>query len=239
MKSIEDLKDHELLELTPAAVDRFIELACAEDGVPLLPKAAPTPPVKRKELIPDLVLHELSGLYFFKREQADEVRKRLLECDLGTVGYVKLPGWKSDYNRRVAEAEYEVPKITQVELFSETKIGENLRMINETTEAEDAYKKDKENYERISKRRAEIAEKVMKVIAAARKRAQERTFLLAELERYVDLAEQDRGIALRFLAKAHPEAREILADVFENDPLAQSTVVIDGLAVQAEQEIPF
>lgn len=234
MKHIDDLNDEELLALTPDEIDRYVDLACAEAGIKLLPEKAPQPP-KMDSYVPDQVLWSIGGLVFFKKKDADKVRAALVGSSLANVKYVDLGSYRTDYSRRTAVPEHEIPTIHEVQCFSEELAARCKSEFTRINEEKEDYEKRKREYDQISNQRAEIRQRINNQVYALRKQEERRQSMLRELDRYLVLADHNMRVALRFLQSAHPEAPTVLPDKFPvpdadpNDPNVQAAAVVGGL----------
>lgn len=207
MKAFDTLTVDELVALTRPQIELYVDLACAEQGIQLLPTEAPAPPTKDK-IMPDLKLYTLGGLSFFDRKDAEKVRELLQKTRLAKLEYIRLDGYTTDYNRKEAVDEYEIPTIGEGEAFSPSYAGKHKTAIQAYNTAKEEYDAAKRTYDEISSKRVGIAKDFSAKIGDARKTQARREVLQAEFRRYMVLAEDNEHIAGRFLITAHPDAAE-------------------------------
>jgi hypothetical protein len=198
MKRFIDLTDQELVALTEESVQYYIDLACAEQGVPLRPQPpgllSPAPEV------PTAVMYGFGSLWFETQQAAldvlDTVAKyqlyadhgydlssRFEPIDPGTYSYptisTRTQPLQEDYERYAAD-------IQQYSVLKEA--WKNATQ--EYTRAKDTY--DKAAYPILSK------------ISNAKQRQQELVNMCNIFEKYLTLANDDKSVAWNFFINAYP-----------------------------------
>lgn len=236
MKPFDDLTDDELVTLRDEDVKFYIDYACAEEGVKLLPPQTPAPPTK--ELPP----HDLTAYFIgsspgefttLDRDHAMRVVDAMNSQPAIHAFYIPGPTLEQKAIQRT-----DPYVINSKPLYSEAmvaKVGEQIQRF--AVEKKD-YDEAKADYEKTRRAREQIAERIHYRIDAAYTKDRRRRDLLALHGRYLELANGDRTIAARFLRRAHPDALDVLPDVFVGvelepmplpiaDPSAAPVSVID------------
>lgn len=213
MKPFDELTEAELLALNETDVQRYIDYACAEEGVPLLPDAAPVAP-NAEAIADDLTAYEIqSGLLFTRREDAEKVCELLQAMQRGSTRYISGPSY-----RQAFEPDNFPVSITPRRLLSHEKAA-NLRAVIEKVEREKkAYETARTEYDNTAKARNNVAGGIYERIEEVKTRQARRETLMREYMRYLDLASGIKSIALRFLKSARPDAEELLPDLFAPEP---------------------
>lgn len=207
MRSFEDLSDAEVLALSDEQVNRYVDLACAEAGVPLMPPLPVEPmPIT---LTPDVSIYIVGDFCFYNSDDAFRVAELVNSLRRCTLQYVSGPR----YERVVRPAEGELI-VTPSKNFSVENWDRVKNDANRYTEQKKAYDLELAEYNKTSKARTDIAESIHerrgRVLADERRRQT----LRAHFERYLTLADGNREIAARFLQAAHSDAPVLLPDLF-------------------------
>jgi hypothetical protein len=243
MKPFDSLTDAELDVLTDDDLMRYVDFVCAEEGTPLLPLTAPTPP-ELLNLREDIELYHVGGLAFFEEKDANKVVDLLGRTKLARTDYIRLDGgYKTDYQRQTATHAHELPTVEVRKYWSAAHAAKHAERLTLFCQQKEQYEADKRAYDKISQRRAEIVRGFGEKVKEVQGRNARRRKLEEEFTRYLHLADRNEGIALRFLAKAHPDAVTVLAHRFEQngaiheDRMAEG--VLNNLASTADNNIPF
>lgn len=211
MKRIYEMDESELLALSEETTLKLIDYECALEGVPMLP---PSPgPMPQKEIPePDATVFEIAGFFTMDGEHAARI---LAAFNSGPLFKESYSG--SDYNTKYLEPlnadKYNKPKI-------ETKTSHSPEQWDKIKDLVTAYNSEKSEWDTIHKtysaalkERAAITKDVYERIREARQRSYDRDCLRNEFARYLELAENNRQIALNFLEKVKdlsdfPELRD-------------------------------
>ena len=228
MKPFDQLTETELIALTEEELNRYIDLKCAEEGVKLLPTEAPKPP-KMDPCAADAIVYTVGSFSFFDRKDAERIVAQLAKCSLAKTEYLRN-GYKTDYNRQTAVPEYELPTVSEKSYHSPEHAARHAQAIALYNEQKEAYEKANREYTELTQQRAKIAQEYLDAIREARTTSNKRATLMKEYERYMQLAEQNKGVALRFLRLAHTDAPEVLFELYANDELLQAEEVVNGIA---------
>jgi hypothetical protein len=199
MKNFFDLTDEEILNLTKDEIQNYIDLECAKNGIKLTPQ--PKKPEKNIPA-PDVNVYTIGGFKTLNYDKALAVFNLVSDMDLVDVDY----GRDFNYKFVTEPKSYTKPEITTDKYYSEESYKQIEDDIKKYEDAVKQYEMLMEDFEANQERRNEVADSILEVVYAAREKEFERQFLENQFNRYLELAENDRGTALRFLFDAHPEA---------------------------------
>ncbi|MBS3969643.1 MAG: hypothetical protein KGZ94_05955 [Clostridia bacterium] len=207
MKRIDEMKKEEILALTEGEIASLIDLECAYEGIPLLPECP-----KKAESIKhekDLTAYEVAGYYFLEPEEAG----RVLEVLQSAATYTK-DGWGEDAGlKRVSDADFYSPKVEVKKFYSQAKLAEIKKDLEENKRALAAYEKEKERYDRILRDRTKVADRVTAVINEVVETEKDRQFYQAEFGRYLILANNNKEVAMSFLLKTYCDVEHEFRDL--------------------------
>lgn len=236
MKPFKTLTEQELVALSEDDVQRYIDYACAEEGVPLLPTLPPAPVAVNYE--PDAKLYSLGHwLHFQHPEQAARVLEAIKEAAPVETDYLQTPTGVT--STAIAARRSSALTIVAEDAFTAMRAAEIREALAGAKRAEDIYNKAKKAYDSAVRERDGIASDIRDTIAAAWEKHERRESLRRDYERYLSLADGNSEIAARFLANAHGDAQVLLPDlfVFAAEPLP-TRARPEPLAV-AEDDIAF
>jgi len=198
MKRFIDLTDQELIALTEESIQYYIDLACAEQGVPLRPQ--PPEPLSPAPEVPNVIMYGFGSLWFETQQAALDVLNtmamhqlyadhgyglttRFEPVNLGTYLYptisTRTQPLQEDYERYAAD-------IQQYSILKEAWD----KATQEYTRAKDVY--DKTAYPILSK------------ISNAKQRQQDLSNMCSIFEKYLTLANNDKSVAWNFFINAYP-----------------------------------
>ena len=207
MRNFDDLNDAEILALDDAQVNQYIDLACAEAGVALLP-----PPPNDPALVPvtpDVTVYGVGDFYFYEQGDALQVATLLGSLRRCTAQYVSGPRYE-----RVIRPDNNDPTVSTAKHFSPENWDRVKNDANRYAEQKKTYDTNLAEYNKASEARSRIAEAICerreRVCADEHRRNQ----LHANFERYLTLADGNRGIAACFLQNAHGDASALLPELF-------------------------
>lgn len=212
MKQITDLTEAEIADLTPELIAYYVDLECAKSGFPLLPPK-PAKPVTAT-FTPDTMCFGVGTstysmpFIFATSQDAAEVAAEINKRQRYELGYVT--GWSGC---RKITAEKDMVSVHTIPVFSE---GGALLIKDEAEAAariEKAYDEENREYEKALSAREKAVERVDDIIDAARGKTRRRERRRAQFERYMELAGNDRVIAVKFLLDAEPDALDLLPEL--------------------------
>lgn len=205
MKKICEFTEEELLKLAinDEAISKQIDFECAIEGVPMLPPHPGPKPVVDK-IKADMTVYEVCGLFFEDSKDAT----RVLEAFNEAGNIYKTDDYGDDKHLvLLAPGDYHFPKVeTQLmvsnEAFKAKKEEKkaNKEIINSWNELNNAYLE-------ASEKRKGIVDKVYERIHDAEHHSYVKDSIRNEFRRYLELAEDNRTVAMNFMLKAKPEVR--------------------------------
>jgi hypothetical protein len=198
MKRYIDLTNEEILALDEQGIENLIDLECAIDSVPLLP-VRPVEPVKPAHE-KDQKYYTLGDFKFVNQHEALNVEELLKSYNLvSTEGY-------GETKRVVPLTEYYQPQTKTEKAYSKEKYEEIEKELKKYTESNNNYAKDLAEYNRIKTLREELERNVYNKIEDVTKTYGRENELRGQFARYVQLADGDATMALRFLNNANSDA---------------------------------
>jgi hypothetical protein len=207
MKSFDDLTKEEKAVLTAEAIQLYIDLDCADAGLPMLPEIPPKPvmPV----VVPDMEVYEVSGHKVPTIENAQILLAAFAQVTI--LDYM--------YNTRTETSTgscyvHEVREYNQGAKI-ERKPAMTQELYNANKAAIEEYNIEKAEYDRIYSKftkakesRTKISEAITNACIEARQYVAQREQYKNDFVRYVTLAEGNKQIAWNFLAKANSDIEE-------------------------------
>lgn len=209
MKPITDLTHEELLALTEEQVHKYIQLEYAEKGVPLeAHRPVPPEPVNAG---PDDTCYTVAGLRFSDRDYAEEAADFLNRIPrLTTEGLVY--SWREPW-RLVPEND---------ELTVQTERHWTSEHYKRHESALTRYKEEKEEYDRALREfestrdaRLEAQKLVRGLVQEARDLERDREAVRSQFQEYLNLADGDSAMALRFLLKATKHDEQFVCETLK------------------------
>lgn len=205
LQRFDTMSDAELVALTDEQIALYMDLACAEAGVPLMPPdpgPAPPEPERKQD-----VTHWVVGGFAFRNAEDAAAVANLVNG---------LPRLKADYARggsyrdRISKSDDAVVTVEQERLYSPNAWDDQRAQVIERQAALEQHERLVSEWVNASEQRAKTAGFVHDRIADARVRESARERYQAEMERYKTLANGDEHVAYRFLIAAHPDAHEFV-----------------------------
>jgi len=207
MRNFDDLSDAEILALNDSQVSQYIDLACAEAGVPLLPPRPNEPDAV--PVTPDMTIYGVGDIYFYNQADALSAVALLGSLRRCSLQYVSGPRYE-----RVVRPETSDLSVQPAKHFSPENWDRVKNDANRYAEQKKTYDADLGEYNKAGAARSKIAESICgrreQVCADERRRE----MLRASFERYLALADGNREIAARFLKAAHGDADTMLPELF-------------------------
>jgi len=202
IKLLRDYTGVELEQLQEAEVSRIIDLECAEAGVPFaLEHPGEYKPLPKDT---DVVLYQIghTGLLVQDRKEAEQLAEYLRQFELWT----NECNWQFGYEP-VAQHSMDKLEIVRVDGYSLSKMKDKKDAIARDKELKERHDKAVEAYSQVLQSRGRVSESVWKIVHAAWDFKEQRESLIRELNRYVELAEGDGAIGLRFFQKARQHSK--------------------------------
>lgn len=207
-KPFDSLSDAEVVALNDEQVKFYMDLACAEDGAPLLPPD-PGPEPEPIEKVRDVTVYSVEGIHFATQEAAQEVAALLATLPRVDLTYAR----GGHYSDQVAKPDTGAVATSSTQAYSLAGWDQARERVTAHNSKVEQYEKDREAYNKAAETRSRVTEWISTRIREAHESEWTRGRMEAEFERYVALAEGDRAMARRFLLKAHPEAEKFIRPI--------------------------
>lgn len=238
MKIFDSLTEQELVALTDEQIQRYIDYACAENGVPLLPSMVQPPPVVNFEA--DVKIYTVGHhLHFATMEEATRVADAIQANNPIELDYLSTPSGAPSHavSRRRSTSE----SVTVQDAFSAERAAALKDDMAGAQKAEAVYQAAKKEYDRAVNERESYADDIRGKVADAWETHNRRESRRRDFERYLQLADGNREIAARFLANAHRDAQDLLPELFVFAAGETLPTKDTGAAIVAapDNDIPF
>jgi hypothetical protein len=234
MKPFDELTDSEILALTEQQIEYYIDRECAESGIPLLPPSPPTPP-SGEHTADDLTTFGVEGLYFTDRGDALRVLDLLNTIKTrGTRDYVR-----NLYSRHRFTPARDPVDLTEIRMLSDERAAKLGDKITEFEKAREQHQKDRREYDQTERERGEVSDRIWKRRREAWKTETRKAEIGRLFERYVEIADGNRAIAARFLAKAHGDARDLRPDLFAEADATGLETPSKAAPIELTDDIPI
>jgi hypothetical protein len=203
----ETLTDDQLAALEYEDIQFYIDIACAEQGIPLLP-AEPVPPPERT--ITKSGVHYVIGTWRFSQREAAEAIADVVNKQHEFRRETKYIGDSWRYNSPTYDAREDTPEVsvTTERVFTMSEAAAQQEDINKWAAAKKQYEDDKKAYDSTSKGRNAAGVEIRSRVEDAARKVRRREFLKAEYQKYLTLANGVIDIAGRFLYRAYSDAKE-------------------------------
>jgi hypothetical protein len=203
MKTFWDLTKDEIVGLTSDQIARYIDIDCAEQGVSLLPDLPPAPIYEKPAK--DCVVYSVDNFDVSTPEEANVI--------LDALGKVRL--LKLDYDYGNYSDQYisdtrnvDVPDVKKVQVYS-AKLYNSIRNdLKSYSEKKNAYEREQKEYSKILSERSRISDAIWNKYNEVTEEFQNREYMKKEFAKYLDLADGDKEIAMRFFDKAYADKLE-------------------------------
>ena len=200
MKTINEMTDQEIYDLTDEQIDRLIITRCAKEGVRFVDE----PPVMKtydyKPISPSNFFYLLEGLSIavFNQDDAIKIAKFLSKFDLYKTTYDFTISNEKIYNK------LDIINIKHIPMF-DTKDEESYKSIKDkNNKIEEEYKDQLERYERNMKKMSKIRAEIWDKVADIRHRIDNMNYLRSLFAReYLPLVDNDTDKAMIFFKKAY------------------------------------
>jgi hypothetical protein len=198
MKRFNEMTDAELLLLDEQGIADLVDLECAHENVSLLP-VQPIKPVK-PEHKKDATIYKVGSFHFIHQHEALNIEELLKNYSLvSTEGY--------GINTRMVELKsYEEPKTEALPIYTEDKYKVIEDEINKFNAAEKTYNDAISNYKVIKGQRKDIENEIEDKIQALNANKAREDELKTLFARYLQLADDNAAMALKFLNNANADA---------------------------------
>jgi hypothetical protein len=200
MKNLNDLTDAELVALPEGELERFIDLECAERGIPMLPIEPELPEEPRIDY--DLVAFTIGHWSFQDRADAEAVATLVNGKPRAKYTY----NYKSSDNDFAGWTIEDRAQITETPVLSAAKRLETKAVRLAHKAAKDEYDRQHGIYREILDKRAEVGDELRERYWTALRRQRDRDEHRRHFARYLEMANGDQSIAYRFFERSYTSA---------------------------------
>ena len=210
-KAFDNLTHEELIALTDEQIQFYIDKACAEEGVPLLPPSAPVKP--DVVVVPKTVTHYVvAGVRFLVESEARAVAAAINRSQ-SRRALVHMGTYRWSDPVHDAPEQDEV-LVTTEQVFDANGAAAHKAETDQKADRLKAYEDAKKAYDAALTGRDNVGQSIRATVSKAWRLESRRQELLREYDRYKPLANGDELVAKRFLQRAHGDAREVLPSLF-------------------------
>lgn len=213
-KAFSELTESELVNLSSEDVTRYIDLACAEEGIGLLPPR-PVEPTK-ENVADDLDAYQVGSsvdLVFLDAGDAAHVAAAINATRTRGFGeYVSGPSYRRKFHKLSDSV-----TVTSIRLLSADRLATMGDRLAAYEAEQKAYTADLAEFERTLKARQNVGSSIHSDLEKAHRTYSLRERRRGEYARYLELADGNAAVATRFLLRAFPDARELMPELGEPD----------------------
>lgn len=195
MKRIEELTHDELIVLTDADVNNFIDIEIAEDGIKPCP-VPKEPSLASIGIVASDVFYKLGEILFRNKEDAVKVAS----MDIYKPQY----NWNISYDFKWAEKEIDL-KIEEIALYRKEDILRSSGDIKARDSLKTQYSEDKKAYDKYLELTAKWRNHCWAIVSYAREKEYQIKNAVDAFNNYLKIADNDEKIALKFFEKAFKE----------------------------------
>jgi hypothetical protein len=195
MSYFSDKSQEAIAALTDDEITRVINLACAEQGIPIFIERPEKP---KLEMDMDATLYKVGEWLFYDAKDANQVADAVRKCNRAATNY---DYWDSSSRRTYKPCDSDV-EVKAEKFFSPEKHHQYKAELTAHARREKDYESAKTEWDAIEKSKAEVIGRVWDEVNDARHAIRERERVIALYEKYVELANGDREVAWNFLKRA-------------------------------------
>lgn len=210
MKRIFDLSKAELVALTTEEVNRYIDVECAIESIPLLPAKPVEPSIVKPS--PDTTIYTIGDFNFLDVSQAQAVVDLIQTLDPYATEYVGTSTF--GYALTIKEKDKSHLAIGSSSVYAQDYWNEVKDQVAAHAKSKKEYDDAQSEYKSIEKERKEIEDRVWERVNDAQAEASRIKSLKEKFERYIDLADGDKHMAWKFLTNADPGALVRADEIF-------------------------
>lgn len=215
MKSINELTDREIVELTEEQIQRYKDLACAETGVPFIEEVPKTPEFVDLPPPTEVVYHAGNNIRSKDKAAIEEIVDVLNKHSdkLVSVDY----RWNVSSDKKfVRPLEDATASVIKEVYYSEDQYNALSSLLIKNRDLKTAHETARQAFEKNLEKRAEAHKDVILAIQRAYENVSRHAYLEREWKRYIDLAESNLSVAKNFFVKAFgTEAEDFLGNSTE------------------------
>jgi hypothetical protein len=211
MQTIYDLEKKDVHNLTFEQVERFVDIACAMDGVMLLPELPVEPKLDNPPK--DAWIFKVGEFKVRTAEDAAKILEVVSSVGLVETTYDYHVGYNNTYivaGKTVNPPEIKKESVYSAEMYA--KVKSDLQKFNAAKTEYDSKRKD---YDKASTDRSKISSKIWEYVNDVNFEFGQKERLTNEFARYLDLAGGDKAIALSFFDSAFKKELDDMQDYEE------------------------
>lgn len=206
MKRFEDLSKKEILNLSDEQIGMYIDMKCAENGVPLLPLKPIEP--QTVNFGPDITVYKVGEYAFTNAEEAENLLDLIKTLDVYNLDWQYVKSASRYVLKRFADTDNAIG-IEAKKVYSEEFWNSIKDKLDEYDRTMKTYNEDKNAYDKIFNSRENLAADIWDRIEAVKDNERLKNKLRTEFERYLKLTDGNKNIAFKFLEDAHKEINNI------------------------------
>jgi hypothetical protein len=203
MKRFEQFTDEELINLPVDDISNLIELECAYEGIPMLPQI-PVEIVK-PDVQKEHTIYTVAGVSVQTQAEAIKLLDVISNLNLVKIDYNWSVGSDNKYYMPITSDDYNYPKIEVSKVLSKEDYSRLEESLRDYATTQKQYETDMARYNEIKKQRDSITDSVYERINTILRHKQEVEDYIEKFNHYLELADGNRTIALKFLSNSYPE----------------------------------
>lgn len=240
MKSFNELTDDEVLALGDAEVETYIDLACAEEGVPFLPPLPEAP--EKYDPKGTVTIFRVGGEEFTDSAEAEAIASAINAATSRVNVSAKYPqgGWRGQ-SQWVLDGEDEAREVsvsTQT-VFTLAEYEQHRARLAAYLTDKNEYDEKLATYKSVASKREDARIPITERVDHVKSAAALRGYLIAGFAPYVELADGDKTVAMRFYRRAvllpTDVVEELVPGFFETPAAADERAVVPE--VEDEEEV--
>lgn len=219
MKKFEELTEEELTFLTEEQIEYYVDLACANQGIPFLPPHPGPKPEKKGLLQTSVIAYEIGGIITKSLEHAQEIMRVMFEDKLYHSDY---KGGLYDYKYLREADEYHQPKVEVRHFYKKEEVDSLFEKLKNFETQVESWEKALKEYNSIENQRADIYSDIIDAVYAAKENVKRKEGYRKEFEKYLQLAEGRAKVAYNFFLNARnidnfPDLKEEFEKLVQED----------------------
>lgn len=204
MKSIEELTHSEIINLTYEERQKMLDLECAKHGLRFA--VNPGQPPEAPKITPDTDVWQVGSYTFSDYATAEKVQKVLLDAMNSRVKLTYdygVCGGDFKYLSQLDSYERAEVNISPMRVLSNAKYQEEKARLSNYSEEKKKYEEMKKSWDTFQKERERISGWIMDKFSDAQCLESKLSSIFYNYKRYLDLADQNKEIAMNFLRNSH------------------------------------
>jgi hypothetical protein len=198
MQTIYDLTNKEVNKLTYEQVDRFIDIACAEAGTMLLPEVPIEP--KLDKPAKDAFVYKVGEFKVGTPEEASKLLEFLNTVQLLETSYDYACGYDDKYITAIQTSNE--PDIKKEAVYTAETYSKIKSLLQKYNDAKKDYEQKRKDYQKADSDRNKISSQIWEHVNNIKDKFSQKDRLKKEFNRYLNLADGDKEIALKFFENA-------------------------------------